>query len=277
MLKNPYIEITRPNVCVLAALAYVVGALVVSVSANLSTSFFLHGLLSVWLVCAGGNVINDYFDRFIDAVNRPERPIPSGRISARNALLYYAFLNSLAIVFAYGTTQAFVALVMLNIAVSFVYSYKLKKTFFLGNFVDSYLASICFVAPLFLVSHVMHDMLAFLLILGSVAFLGNLGREIIKDVEDMSGDKKAGAKTIPIVLGREKAFFIARALLIFAASFAVLPLSWGYVSYAYLAGYLPSLYFIASSISKRDASSAQKRIKIAMFLLILGLLLGIAL
>ncbi len=274
MLKNPYIEIIRPNVCILAVLAYTAGALLVNRMVPIDVALFFFGFMAVWFICAGGNVINDYFDRHIDAINRAGRPIPSGRIKPKNALVYYFFLNIIALLFAIMTTIPFLLLAVVNVVVSFFYSFKLKRTFLIGNVVDSYLASVCFIAPLFLISSVSQEVFRPVLTLGSIAFFGNLSREMMKDVEDMKGDGKMGARTLAIVVGKNRSMKLAKSLLLLAAMLGTLPLYFGYFTHWYLIGYLPALFLILSSITDEDVASAQRKIKIAMFSVLAGFLIG---
>ena len=80
---NAYLEIIRPGNAVMGVIAVVLMAII---GENYNTPIILGGI-AVFLAMGGGNVINDYFDHKIDAINKPNRPIPSGRISLKNAKL----------------------------------------------------------------------------------------------------------------------------------------------------------------------------------------------
>ena len=83
-IMNPYIEILRPGNALMGAISIVLVALI-------DKTFTLPVLLAkiaVFFETAAGNVINDYFDYNIDLINKPERPIPSGRISLKNGRNY---------------------------------------------------------------------------------------------------------------------------------------------------------------------------------------------
>ena len=84
---NPYIEILRPGNAVMGAITIILIALI---DRSISIPLVL-AMLAVFFETAAGNVINDYFDYNIDLVNKPERPIPSGRISLK-AGRNYAYL-----------------------------------------------------------------------------------------------------------------------------------------------------------------------------------------
>ena len=80
---NPYIEILRPGNALMGAITIILVALI---DKTLSIPVIL-AMAAVFFETAAGNVINDYFDYNIDLINKPERPIPSGRISLASAAL----------------------------------------------------------------------------------------------------------------------------------------------------------------------------------------------
>lgn len=97
-----YLELMRYGNCLMAGFAAVIGTLIafnILMSGPVSSSFarsfpFLDAglvFLVVFMVSGAGNAINDYFDIKIDSINRPERPIPSGRVKAKEAL-YFSYL-----------------------------------------------------------------------------------------------------------------------------------------------------------------------------------------
>lgn len=76
---NPYVEILRPGNAIMGAISIVLIALI---DKTISIPIIL-AIITVFFETAAGNVINDCFDYDIDLINKPERPIPSGRISLR--------------------------------------------------------------------------------------------------------------------------------------------------------------------------------------------------
>ncbi len=101
-----YLELMRYGNCLMAGFAAVIGTLIAfniliswSFSSGFAGSFpFLDAglvFLVVFLVSGAGNTINDYFDIKIDSINRPERPIPSGRVKAKEAFYFSYLLFSL--------------------------------------------------------------------------------------------------------------------------------------------------------------------------------------
>ncbi|OYT43011.1 MAG: geranylgeranylglycerol-phosphate geranylgeranyltransferase [Candidatus Aenigmarchaeota archaeon ex4484_56] len=267
-----YIRITRPNICVLAWFAFLIGAFIIGL--NIFSLIFILSSISVLMICAGGNIINDYFDYEIDKINKPKRPLPSGRIYLKNVLIFYLIVNIFALIVAYLVNIYFFTLVIVNILTAFIYSYKLKRMLLIGNIIDSYLASVCFVAPILIYNSFTFIVNSPLFILGLIAFFGNFSREIIKDIEDVKGDKDLGAYTLPIAFGKDNAWLIAKILILIALILGVLPYYYDYVSVLYFAGYIPAIILCISSFNK-DAAKSQKRIKKAMFALLIGFLIGL--
>lgn len=91
---NPYVEIIRPGNVIMAIIAVI---LVAILAKSVDIPIIL-AMLAVFFAMSAGNVINDYFDYKIDLINKPQRPIPSGRISLDNAKtmhIFYLFLRQL--------------------------------------------------------------------------------------------------------------------------------------------------------------------------------------
>ncbi|MGC9310673.1 MAG: geranylgeranylglycerol-phosphate geranylgeranyltransferase [Candidatus Aenigmatarchaeota archaeon] len=257
---NPHLEVTRPSVCLLTVFGMVVGLLIL----DLSYGLWLLPLISTLLICAAGNVINDYFDAEIDKVNRPKRPIPSGRLSRKAAFRMYALLNAAGLLAALLVSLPFFALAAVNSIVLYVYSARLKKTI-LGNLADTYLAVSVFIAPVLIKGGFLDILSSSLLILALIPFFANYGREILKDVEDAKGDKKSGARTLPIVFGKSRAMRLARAMILVAAAALFAP---------YFKAIFPANYLIFAALgaigcvyiaSLKNATKMQKCLKALMF------------
>lgn len=223
---------------------------------------------AVFLITGGGNAINDYFDREIDAINRPERPIPSGRISPRAALIWSAMLFVGGCAISALINPSCMALAVLNSLVLVIYAARLKGMPAAGNIAVSYLTGSTFLfgglatAP--------SSTTAFLSVLSALA---TLSREIVKDIEDLPGDLAHGAKTLPAFIGKRKSFVLASLALIVAMMLSYLvPLGLGYL----VAVSTANLAFLLSinRMIRADASGSQRWIKIGMALALAAFLLG---
>jgi geranylgeranylglycerol-phosphate geranylgeranyltransferase len=173
--------------------------------------------------------INDYYDREIDAINEPNRPIPSGLVRPREALIITVFLSVLGLLTSLminfqALVLAFLALVLLT-----VYSSWGKKTGFLGNLMVSSCISMPFIYGGFLSGLVQKS-----LIFSLIAFLVNTGREITKGIVDVEGDKQGKVNTIAVVFGNYKAAQLASLFFIAAIFISIIPVYFNFVSTWYI-------------------------------------------
>ncbi len=143
---NAYLEIIRPGNAVMGVIAVVLMAII---GENYNLPIILGGI-AVFLAMGGGNVINDYFDHKIDAINKPNRPIPSGRISLKNAKLYAYLLFLLSIIIGFIISYLVNSLipgiiVIISLLLMYYYAYTLKKIAIIGNMSISILTGLCFI------------------------------------------------------------------------------------------------------------------------------------
>ena len=177
-------------------------------------------VLSVSMIASGGNIINDYFDYQIDLVNKPDKLVIEKVISKNSAMSAYQFLTIVGIVggfitgwliseFKIGFFFGFGALMLYS------YSETFKRKLFIGNLIIALLGFL-FVLLLWIIEFfalrnsagtfivVYPSFLKINILLGGYAlfaFLTTLIREIIKDIEDIDGDKKNNCQTLPISKG----------------------------------------------------------------------------
>lgn len=267
---NAYWSIIRPNVCFLAVFGVLTGAILTS-AGNPAT--ILIALLAAFLICAGGNVINDYYDYEIDKINKPKRPLPSGKITPRKAVAYYLMLSAAGIALALAVSPAFFWIAIFNFTISALYAWKLKKIAIIGNITDSFLASVTFLSGA-LISTSFQGISSPVLILAGIAFLTTMGREIYKDIEDIKGDKALDAKTLPILVGSRTSMNLARIFVILGAASAIIPYIHNVFAVNYIISVIPCIIVLLYSIILKDPKKAQKIVKIGMFLGIFAFLVG---
>lgn len=210
---NPYIEILRPGNVIMAVIAIV---LVAIVGHTVSLPIIL-AMLAVFFEISAGNVINDYFDYKIDLINKPHRPIPSGRISPKSGRNYAYVLFVLGTVCGFLISYlnkdwtAFI-IVLISDVILYVYARDLKSTPLIGNLTVGFMTGLCFAFGGYAINN--PQIIATSWFLGFFAFVMTTAREITKDIEDMEGDKAEGAKTFPILYGAKLSATIAFALII---------------------------------------------------------------
>lgn len=177
--------------------------------------------LSTVLVAASGYIINDYFDIKIDLINKPEKVIIGRQIKRRWAMLLHQFLNIAALLLVVKISYKILIINILAISSLWFYAERFKRKPFIGNLLVAALTGASLVVMA--VYYPLNDLL--INIYALFAFGITLIREIIKDLEDIEGDKKYGCETLPIVWGiqRTKQFLY---ILIFSFSLLVLGLGW---------------------------------------------------
>ncbi len=218
----------RPVNCIMMGFAVLVGAVLASASQFSAVNWLniLFGFLTGFTFCAAAMVINDYYDRKIDAINEPHRPIPSGLIKTREALKFMAALIIIGFIFAilvspfsFGIICFGVAAV--SLAITATYITVGKKSGLPGNF----LVSVCVAIPFIYGSVTAIGTVGLNVVLfASMAFLSNTGREITKGIVDVKGDSAEGVKTLAVRFGEKNAAIAAVAFFIFAV--VLTPVTW---------------------------------------------------
>ena len=189
------ISITRPLNCLITFLTIVAACFICADLPNYKI-VIIAGLAGV-AINAGGNIINDFFDIKIDKINRPNRPLPSGLISSTKALEVYVYFTFFAFSLSYYNLglSAFKVVVITSILM-FLYSYYFKGIPLIGNIVVAFSTGLAFLFGSIVVGNIYCG------IIPSVfAFLISLMRELVKDIEDINGDKTIGISTYPIKFG----------------------------------------------------------------------------
>lgn len=267
---NPYIELLRPNVCVLSALGIIVGAIVVGVITNV---LVIPAILAAFIITGAGNIINDYFDYEIDKINQPRRPIASGRITKQKAMHYFVLVNIIGLVIAAFVSPSFFIIALINSIVLFFYSRNFKPVAIVGNILVAWLAASTFLAA-GLILGTFTTLPLTIIIFSLIAFFGTFAREIFKDIEDIQGDKKAGARTLPIRIGASRSRTVGSILLVLAILSLFTPFFYNILSLFYWIGALPAIILSLYAIVIVSPRKSQKMIKFAMFLVMLGFILG---
>ncbi|MCX6245386.1 MAG: geranylgeranylglycerol-phosphate geranylgeranyltransferase [Bacteroidetes bacterium] len=186
----------------------------------------------------GGYLINDYFDVRIDAVNRPDRNRVGKDVRIRTIIIAHIVLNSIAILigfwlayrlrsFTFGLIFPFVSILL------WFYSVRYKRMLFWGNFVVAALSAlVIFIVWYFEFLHLRLHPADFAMVVpdlketawyftayGVFSFLVSLFREIIKDMEDVQGDKTYECRTLPIVIGMNRSNHVVASLVVITILF----------------------------------------------------------
>ncbi len=221
-----------------------------------SFHFFLL-VLSTVCITAAGYVINDYFDTHTDLLNRPREVVVGTKIHRRFAMIFHVVLNvigvGLGFYLSFHIGIPYLGLIFLLVSgVLWFYSTTYKRQFLMGNLIVAVLTAlvplmvVVFEIPLLnveykevLLKHEMNFMYLFHWVLGFAffAFMMNLMREIIKDIEDYEGDRVYGRKSLPVVLGVKASKNIVNTLILITIA------GLNYMYFSHLEDTLTLIYF----------------------------------
>lgn len=214
------VEITRPINCFLGSLTVLIGAFLTLGTSSLSSFDLLILPILIYIFIAGvSNVINDYFDIEIDKINRPQRPLPSGRLNLLEARYMFIILNLIAIlltlllIFLYGI-HWFILLIVVGFGfIGYFYAKTGKRLGFIGNLLVGVSFSFGVVFGSIIASN-------FGIIPNSVYYMfftsfGMLvSRELVKGIQDTDGDREFQVKTIANLYGFKTAARLAQMFII---------------------------------------------------------------
>jgi len=217
-----FVRLMRPVNCAMMGVAVIAGA----VLANPQFSSFnwlnvFYGFATGFMLTAASMTINDYYDRAIDAINEPSRPIPSGAVSTKEALAFVFVLSVVGFVFAYLASVLCLAVAVISWVIVATYVTVGKHTGLPGNFLVSACVAIPFIyGSITVTSQVQLNVWLFAL----MAFLSNTGREITKGIVDVKGDSAEGVKTLAVRYGERNAAVVAA--LFYVSAVCLTPLPW---------------------------------------------------
>lgn len=269
---NPYIEIIRPTNSFLAGLGVIVSIFIATKIITI-TPISIFAFLTVFFITSAGNVANDCFDIKTDRINKSYRPLPSGRLTEKNAKTYMYLLFAAGIVSSAYINQYTIALALFNSIMLLKYNSIKKSTPFGSLVIGSLIASI------FIYGGLAAGNLSSLILIGLIAGVSNIAREITKDIEDIKADK--GRKvTIPTLFGAKKSSHIVAFILLITIALSLHP----QLLTMFTRNYLPIIlmtdiiFIISASILVynpiKHAPKVRRLEKIAMFIALAAFCIG---
>ncbi|KPJ55925.1 hypothetical protein AMJ49_06070 [Parcubacteria bacterium DG_74_2] len=263
------IELIRPLNCLMVSIGVIIGSFTgIGVDFSFASLIFLAVLVAV-VVNMGGNSLNDYFDREIDIIAHPKRPLPSKRLTPKFVVIFTVSCFIAGIFFSTFINPFCFAVALVSVIVLILYEKYLKNKGLIGNMAVAYLTGSIFLFGGAAVGRIMAPV-----ILAVLAFFATLAREIIKDVEDIAGDRKE-RQTLPMKIGEKNSVIIADFCLAGAIFLSFLPLVKNILGKGYLIVIIADVVFIYSMfIAFKNPRSAQKAIKIGMILALISFLLA---
>jgi geranylgeranylglycerol-phosphate geranylgeranyltransferase len=241
----------------------------------------LLGALALAFLAIAGNIHNDVLDLEADRINRPDRPLPSGRLAIKPALgISIAFyFTSMLLAFSVGIASGLLTLAMAILLIA--YNLKLKALPLWGNLSIALLCALAIYFPE-LPSLPWHwEFPIYTGLPALFAFLTTLAREIAKDAEDIPGDAAVGWKTFPIHYGLNATRWLMGLLCLLILGSLPIPYFWLGYHWSYglliLIGPLPLLLGIEKNLwrSHSDWRTIQKHLKGIMLAGMVAILVGI--
>lgn len=270
-----FLVLTRPLNVVIVMFSIFMGAFIAGTVQPLLK--VVYASLSGGIIAGAANTINDYFDIAIDRINKPYRPLAAGVISPDEGLIFSLGLFVAGIVVGALVNLAAFALSIFASILLFFYSYRLKRTVLWGNLAVSFITGLAFIYGGLAVNRI--DLA---LIPAVFAFFYHLGREIIKDVEDVVGDRADHITTFPIRYGEKFALTIATAVYCFLILLTLVPYLLHIFGMPYLAVVVlvvdAVILYVIVSLWRNPASSNLSRLslilKLNMFAGLVAIYLG---
>jgi chlorophyll/bacteriochlorophyll a synthase len=245
----------------------------------ISIKFLLAMLLTGPLASGTCQMLNDYFDRDLDEINEPNRPIPGGAISLKNATILIALWSVLSVITGYLIHPLIGFYVVIGIVNAHLYSanpIKLKKRLWAGNIIValSYLIIPWIAGEIAYNSSVTLSSLQPSLIVAGLFTLSSTGTMTINDFKSIEGDRQVGIRTLPVVFGETNAALIAAVLInagqILAAGYMFLI---GQTAYGVIVGALViPQFFLQFALVKSPATMDVRYNAIAQNFLVAGML-----
>ena len=174
--------------------------------------------ISAGFTATAGNIINDIFDIEVDKINRPDRPLPSNKFTINDAYILYLVCFVISGLLVVTISQIVVIIVLLSHLLLFLYSKYLKRIPLVGNITVAFLTGLVFVFGGVVVENPSAAIIPALF-----AFLINLIRELVKDMQDVEGDRAAGVITFPIKFGFQKTKYLITFITLILIPFTLYP------------------------------------------------------
>jgi geranylgeranylglycerol-phosphate geranylgeranyltransferase len=264
------VQLFRLGNCLMGILALLLSVLIATgTSISNYWADIVPAAVVVFFFVAAGNSLNDYMDREVDKVAHPERPIPSGKILPNTARTISIYCFAAALIASFALRIEATAIVVIAMALMLTYELRTKKKGFSGNLTIGLLTGM-----LFIFGGAVVGMMDRTLIIALMAGLATLGREIIKDIEDVEAD--FDRNTLPKRIGKRNAGIVGSVA--FAVAVALSPVP--YLTNMFGPGYLlvvlaaDAIFIYCSIVHFRNPTRGQQFAKYAMLIALVAFLVG---
>ncbi|MBW6474853.1 MAG: UbiA family prenyltransferase [Anaerolineaceae bacterium] len=176
-------------------------------------------------------IFNDLFDLEVDRINTPHKPIPSGKITPTEAIVFGVVTALIALLIAGWIAPLVLVLSLVLWVQGFLYNWKLKASGLMGNLIVATNVAMTFILGGISVGERNNPLVW---IFGAIAFVFDLAEEIAGDAMDMEGDKKRGSRSLAILHEKKVALRISGVLFVVMILLSLLPVVLGETSLAYI-------------------------------------------
>ncbi|MBI4726744.1 geranylgeranylglycerol-phosphate geranylgeranyltransferase [candidate division TA06 bacterium] len=221
------IKLSRPGNVAITGLSVLVGTSGYGLKAH--AWGIILAVVSAMLIASGGNSLNDFYDYEIDKINRSQRPLPAGLLQPKTAVYLGSAWMLLGLALACFIGVRPLALALAVSVLLWLYAARGKRMGLAGNLTVALVCGLAFVYGGLTVGNIGLSWFP-----AGFAFLMHLSREIIKDVQDRSGDLSQGAKTLPIAWGAQRSLKLAAATLMVLITLTPVPYLLGIYNTRYL-------------------------------------------
>ena len=275
-----FVRLMRPVNCAMMGFAVMGGAVLANPQfSSVDWLNVFYGFITGFMLTAASMTINDYYDRAIDAINEPSRPIPSGSVSAREALAFVFVLSAVGFVFAYLVSVLCLAVAVISWIIVATYVTVGKRSGLAGNFLVSACVAIPFIyGSITITNQVQLNVVLF----ASMAFLANTGREITKGIVDVKGDQAEGVKTLAVRYGERNAAVVAALFYVSAVFLTPFPWLLSLVSFWFIplvlvtdVGFAFSSFFLVKDYSRENARKIKNLVLLWFIIGLLAYVFGV--
>ncbi len=223
-------QLIRPELPISAGICVIVGQAIalgkIPTLSDMGVGFGLGLFLS-----SSAMIFNDLFDLEVDRINTPHKPIPSGRVTSKEAVVFGIVTGLIAMLMAILIDPLLLVLSFVLWILGFLYNWKLKANGLLGNLIVATNVGMTFIMGGMSVGGVRNPMVW---IFGAIAFVFDLAEEIAGDAMDMEGDKERGSRSLAILHGKQTALRISGVLFVVMILLSLVPIFLGETSLAYI-------------------------------------------
>lgn len=195
---NGLIRLFRPDLSLAAGIC-TVGGQIIATGHLTPWPVTLLGFLCAFGCSGAALVVNDYFDFEVDKVNAPERPLPSGAVTKREAILLGIGISLLGLVPAALLGPVCFIFTLIFWVIGFLYNWRFKETGLPGNLMVSSSVAFTFILGAMTVGQPWNPLVW---VFALMAFFIDLGEEITGDALDLEGDQQRGARSVARSMGK---------------------------------------------------------------------------